>query len=123
MGNSSILIQKKSSWLTKVETYILTQLSRQRHVVISDLSSEMNLSERQFFRKMEKLTGKTPNRFVQEVRMHKARQILESGCFDNIKSVAAEVGFTDPVYFSRLFYRFFARQPSSYTNKRSKMAR
>ena len=113
---------KNKVWLLKIKAYIVSQLENRRHLVISDIAAEMNMSERQFFRKMARLTGKTPNHFIQEIRMQKARQILESKRFDSIKDVALQVGFSNPDYFSKLYYHFFGLRPSSYLKHSSKMA-
>ena len=67
------LCRKRIRWLQQVEAYIHSELDHHRHLVISDISDEMNMSERQFFRKMHKLTGKTPNQFLQKVRMKRAK--------------------------------------------------
>ena len=115
------LCRKRIRWLQQVEAYIHSELDHHRHLVISDISDEMNMSERQFFRKMHKLTGKTPNQFLQKVRMKRAKQILEKGEFKTIKDIVRATGFNDPDYFSKLYYSFYSRYPSSYF-KKHKMA-
>lgn len=47
-------------------------------------------------------TGTSPDRFLVQVRLEKAKCLLE-GSFLNVKEVMSEVGMSDPSYFSRSF--------------------
>ena len=54
----------------------------------------------------------TPTEFIHHERAHIAyRLIRDKG--HSVKEAAAEVGFDDPFYFSRIFRRIFKRPPSS----------
>jgi AraC-like DNA-binding protein len=39
--------------------------------------------------------------------------MLESGDFDSIKEVALSAGYSDPLYFSKVFKKFYGFSPSS----------
>ena len=57
-------------------------------------------------------TGVTLNRFVREVRMNKAKELLEN-TNKKISQIAKEVGFSNSSYFCRSFREFFGASPES----------
>ena len=57
-------------------------------------------------------TGVTLNRFVREVRMNKAKELLED-TNKKIAQIAKEVGFSNSSYFCRSFREFFGTSPES----------
>jgi AraC-like DNA-binding protein len=77
---------------------------------IADL---MHLSRRQMQRRLKMLVGLSPNDYVREIRLHKARKLLEHHKIKTVKELAEAVGYTDPAYFSRLYKMRFGRLPSS----------
>ena len=54
----------------------------------------------------------TPKDYVLKARITHARLILESGDYDSIKSVAEAVGYSDPLYFSKAFRKYYGFSPS-----------
>jgi AraC-like DNA-binding protein len=54
--------------------------------------------------------GLSPVAYRMELRLRRARQLLVSSRL-NVAQTAYSVGFTDPLYFSRLFRRFFRKSP------------
>lgn len=53
----------------------------------------------------------TPHEYIEHLRLRHARYLLrESGW--QLKRIAAEVGYDDPLYFSRLYRRFWKHPPS-----------
>ena len=57
-------------------------------------------------------TGATLNRFIREVRMGKAKELLEH-TNKKIAQIAREVGFSNSSYFCRSFREFFGNSPES----------
>ena len=72
-----------------------------------------HLSNMQVNRKLKALTGQTPSRFIRSVRLHKAKELLET-TDQNISEIAYDVGFNDPNYFSRSFSEEFGNPPNYY---------
>jgi transcriptional regulator GlxA family with amidase domain len=62
---------------------------------------------------MQKLMNQSPNEFVNSLRLKKAAQLLKQNKF-KIADVAYEVGFKDPLYFSKCFKRQFGISPTDY---------
>lgn len=67
-----------------------------------------------YFRKIFiKRYGVTPKEYVQRERITHARLIIDSGDFDTIGEVADAVGYADPLYFSKVFRKYYGFPPSS----------
>lgn len=68
-----------------------------------------------YFRRIfESAYGVSPQRYILRRRLSHAKSILGSGDFDSISSVAAAVGYSDPLYFSRAFKKEYGVSPSEY---------
>jgi len=58
-------------------------------------------------------TGFTPNKFLIYLRIQEAKKILQTNRI-SIKNVCYNVGFQDPYYFSRIFFKLNGIRPSKY---------
>lgn len=79
---------------------------------LEGLCKMLSMSRTQLYRKAKALTGESPVRFIQKVRLNKARELLRTTEL-NVSEIAYEVGFADPAYFSRAFNKEFGAPPSS----------
>lgn len=102
--------QKNSGWLTKVDQAIENALGQSK-LTIPLLASELFMSERQLFRRLKKLTGKTPNAYLLNYKLQKARQLIYARQSNTLKAICAEIGFKRVDYFSRLFEQKFGVRP------------
>lgn len=75
------------------------------------LCKKAGLSSTQLFRKMKALTGEAPISFIRKVRLHKAKELLQTTDL-TISEIAYDLGFNDPNYFSRAFSKEFGISPS-----------
>ncbi len=57
-------------------------------------------------------TGDTPIRHLINIRLEKAKELLESGYVGSIQEVAAMVGYDDAYHFSKLFKKHYGITPS-----------
>ena len=57
--------------------------------------------------------GVSPQKYITSKRIAQAKSIIESGDFYSIKEVSASVGFSDPLYFSRVFKNTYGISPSN----------
>jgi transcriptional regulator GlxA family with amidase domain len=60
------------------------------------------MSHSQLHRKLDALTGYSPNKFIRLVRLNKAKGLLKQSA-EPIGSIALDCGYVDPGYFSRIF--------------------
>lgn len=58
----------------------------------------------------------TPQRFVEQLRLQRAAQLLEMTDLP-LKRIASMVGFAGPFYFSQRFRRHFGRSPGAYRRR------
>ena len=89
---------------------------------VEELSSQMALSRVSLYKKLLSLTGKTPVDCIRTVRLKRAVQLLEKSQL-SIASIAYEVGFNNPTYFSKVFKDEYGTVPSEYAiwvNKKEK---
>jgi len=64
----------------------------------------------QLHRKLEALTGCSPNKFIRMIRLKKAKELLRNP-LNSIASVALDCGYNDPGYFARVFKQEFGITP------------
>jgi len=64
------------------------------------------------YRKLQALTGESPNALIREMRLERARQLLEIGV-GNTSEVAFQAGFSSLGYYSKCFAEQFGMQPSA----------
>ncbi len=58
-------------------------------------------------------TARTPLRYLTSLRLEQARRLLAMGGY-SVKEIAVRSGFSDPLYFSRLFKRSLGVSPSEF---------
>ncbi|WP_316014125.1 helix-turn-helix domain-containing protein [Roseobacter sp. HKCCA0434] len=68
-----------------------------------------------FRRAFKKKIGETPQKFRELKRMEFAASRLAQGMA--VKTVAAELGYTDPYFFSRMFKRHMGASPSTFRDR------
>lgn len=82
---------------------------------VEDLAEQAGLSPSRFRVLFKALTGRSIVRYQNWLRVNKAKDLLLSGEY-SVADAAAEVGFDDTYYFSRLFKKVTGVAPSHYRN-------
>jgi len=100
-------------WLEKVEKIIKSEISNSNFTVDS-LADILNASRSKVHRRIKLITGLTPNKYLREIKLQVAREILEQGEAQTVSEVCYAVGFDTPKYFSKLFEARFGKRPISY---------
>jgi signal transduction histidine kinase/CheY-like chemotaxis protein/AraC-like DNA-binding protein/ligand-binding sensor domain-containing protein len=80
------------------------------NLTVEALSKELLLSHSQLARKLNALTGYSPNRFIRHIRFKRAKMLLLDETL-SVANVAYSCGFNDPDYFSRAFKKEFGKTP------------
>ena len=94
--------------IVKVLNHIEAHLDRP--LELKDLATLACLSPSQFHRQFKRQTGRTPFKFVEELKMNKAyRRILEGKSM--ISALSLEMGYRDYETFSRTFKKYFHFSP------------
>ena len=83
---------------------------------VTAFSKKLGYSYSQLYRRLINLTGKSPNNFIKEFRLHKALVLLhdERG---SISKIASKTGFNSPTYFSDCFLQKYGIRPSKYVSQ------
>ncbi len=82
---------------------------------VNILAEAVCLSASQLTRKLKTITGKTPANFIRSIRFEKAIGMLKDGV--SVTETSWAIGFEDPVYFSKVFKKYFGFPPSLVKNK------
>ncbi len=89
-----------------------------RDLDLEQLAASANLSKYHFARRFRELTGQAPIHYFIQMKMQRACQLLDTTAL-SVKQIGAELGYQDPLYFSRIFRRTIGRSPSDYRAQRS----
>jgi signal transduction histidine kinase/ligand-binding sensor domain-containing protein/DNA-binding response OmpR family regulator len=98
-------------FIEKVLNYINANIS-DPELNVEVLAAQMNLSKSQFYRKIKALTNQTANEFLRNIRLQKAKQILELGSA-TVGEVSYKVGFSSHSYFTKCFKNYYGVLPTS----------
>ncbi|WP_206483044.1 AraC family transcriptional regulator [Thalassotalea sp. G2M2-11] len=82
-----------------------------RTITIEELAELAHLSVSALERRFKKYLAKTPNQFINEVRLENARKLIVETPLA-ISQIAYQCGFSEPSYFSKQFQRLFGEVPS-----------
>jgi len=102
------------------EAVLKVQHWLQRHaadrLTLADMATQAKLGERTFLRRFQKATGLNPTRYLQLLRLTKARKMLELGNH-KIDQIAYRIGYEDPGAFTKLFQAQIGLTPSEYRRR------
>jgi transcriptional regulator GlxA family with amidase domain len=87
-----------------------------RSITLSEMAREAGLEKRTFLRRFKAATDRTPIKYVQQLRIGKAREFLQ---FTRrpVDQVARTVGYSDAASFRRLFQRLVGLSPGEYRRR------
>jgi AraC family transcriptional regulator of arabinose operon len=80
---------------------------------LSDYAKQCNMSVSWFARIFRQQTGLSPQQYLINVRINKAKELLVSSSY-NISEIAEIIGYQNPLYFSRIFNKYIGCSPSEY---------
>jgi len=80
---------------------------------ISNYGQAMVMSNSQLYRKTISLTGLSPNLFLKDFRLEKAKELMKKKSY-NIAQITFESGFSSPSYFTKCFKKKYGLLPMAY---------
>ncbi len=80
---------------------------------VEQLCKMVFMSHSKLHRKLDALTGCSPNKFIRIIRLNKAKELMkEPG--SSIASIALDCGYNDPGYFARVFKQEYGVTPQDW---------
>jgi ABC-type sugar transport system substrate-binding protein/DNA-binding response OmpR family regulator len=80
---------------------------------MDDLGDDLGISRVQLYRKVKVLTGLSPVELLREMRLERAKTLLNSTT-KTVAEIGYEVGFTTPSYFTTCFKKQFGKLPMEF---------
>ena len=71
------------------------------------------MSHSQLHRKLDALTGCSPNKFIRIIRLNKAKELLKNPA-NTIAFISINCGYNDPGYFARVFKQEYLVTPQEW---------
>jgi AraC family transcriptional regulator len=108
-GKISVQNERVQRALTHIESNIRSKLT------LPEIAASARLSVSRFSRLFSRVVGLAPHEYILSCRLRFAANLLcLRGTEFSIADIAAECGFADQAYSSRLFYRVFGKAPQAY---------
>jgi transcriptional regulator GlxA family with amidase domain len=102
---------KAGKQFSAMHDWILKNMDRK--ITVESLACRVAMSPRNFSRVLTQTTGLTPGKYVESIRLSRARELLESS--DNsVGQIAEACGFMRDERLRRAFIRSFGITPSQY---------
>lgn len=121
-GYSEIIDQIKSVSSNKEDSFIQKMLQilkmnlSEDEFGIAELCQSLGMSRSQLYRKFSALTNTSVHRFIQKMRLNKAKELLLTTEL-HVNEVAYDTGFKNPSHFSRIYSQEFGIAPSKTRNQ------
>jgi signal transduction histidine kinase/DNA-binding response OmpR family regulator/ligand-binding sensor domain-containing protein len=80
---------------------------------VEQLCKHIFMSHSQLHRKLDALTGYSPNKFIRIIRLNKATALLKDSA-NSIASIALDCGYNDAGYFARVFKQEYGVTPQEW---------
>ena len=80
---------------------------------VEQLCKHIFMSHSQMHRKLDALTGYSPNKFIRFIRLNKATALLKDSA-NSIASIALDCGYNDAGYFARVFKQEYGVTPQEW---------
>ena len=110
MQEAILLSRKDEAFAQRLRQVVEDHLS-DPNLNVEYLSSMLQLSRTQLFRRVKAVTGKGPLDYIRERRLIRADQLLHTTDM-TVQQVSLELCFSSPGYFTKCYKDFFGHLPS-----------
>ncbi|MGI8435408.1 MAG: helix-turn-helix domain-containing protein [Chthoniobacterales bacterium] len=87
-----------------------------RRLTVGELAQVAHLAPARLRQLFRAETGKAPMQYLRAMRMHRAKELLESS-LDSVKEISAQVGINDVSHFVRMFGQAWSLTPARYRSR------
>ena len=98
-------------FIARCTAVVLAEMADERFGV-SELADRMHMSRSNLLRRIKQRTGQSASRFVREIRLNRAIEILDTGGY-TVSEVAHQVGFGSTSYFIKCFREQYGYPPGN----------
>jgi len=103
--------QSDQHWLNEFER-VVRKYAGKLDMNLNLISDDLALSERQLFRRVDRILGITPNKLVRIIRLQLAWEAIGSGKYRTITEIANIAGYNSRAHFSKLFKEIYGIEVS-----------
>jgi signal transduction histidine kinase/ligand-binding sensor domain-containing protein/DNA-binding response OmpR family regulator len=96
----------------RISEFVCDNLSDEE-LTSEKIEEHFKISKMQLYRKLKATTGWSVNSLIREIRIRKAKKLLRNSEM-NISEIAYNLGFSDPLYFSKYFKKEVGKAPLQY---------
>ena len=96
-------------FLQKIREAVEANLDEETFSVV-ELGNQIGMSRSQLHRKLTALTGYSPNEVIRNMRLERAKQLLDKKTA-TVSEIAYLCGFNSPAYFTKCFKEYFGTTP------------
>lgn len=98
--------------MSKIADYIDENILRS--ISIEELSQQANMSRSNFFNLFKNAFGISPNEYIINKKIEKAKSIISSSTNQSISQIAYDLGYSDSSYFSKQFKTITGYTPKQF---------
>jgi signal transduction histidine kinase/DNA-binding response OmpR family regulator/ligand-binding sensor domain-containing protein len=102
----------EDAFVQKIRDAIETNIT-DTNFTVEQLCKTVFMSHSQLHRKLDALTGCSPNKFIRLIKLTKAKGLLENP-ETSIAAAALDCGYADPGYFARVFKQEYGTTPQEW---------
>ncbi|MEX0780935.1 MAG: ATP-binding protein [Balneolales bacterium] len=104
---------EEADMVNRLRTFVEERI-RESEINVEDLSQEVYLSRRQLYRNLKAATGFTPAEFVREIKLSRARRLLENRQVKTVSQAMYATGYASRSYFTKMFKARYGKSPGEY---------
>ncbi len=108
----------KGVYVEYATTYIEQNYSK--NIKIKDIASYIGIDRSYLSKHFKKNTGMSPQQFLLDLRMKKAASLLKNTTLQ-VNEISVQVGYVNPLTFSKSFKTHFGKSPKTYRNEMEKI--
>ena len=105
------LEEHKNEKIEELQQLVLKNIHEINPTKLADI---LCISQRTLHRRIKDISGLTPEKFIQEVKLEQAMKLLQQEPEASMSEIAYQTGFSDGAYFSRVFKAKFGASPSKF---------
>ena len=110
---------KSASSLANNIQHIINENFSNPKLSLSFIANELSYNEKYISQIFKKNFNTTIQNYIEGLRMNNACNLMESG-ITSVKEMAKFCGYSDPLYFSKIFKKYFGISPKDYSKNNGK---